>query len=88
MADDLETIKAAVEAQEERLREATETLARLAKPAAGPSVTTAGAAARMRAGYDELGSPSEQRAKRRNLEGEFSPHGDDARDEGGEDGDS
>ena len=84
---DLEAIKAAVEAQEKELREATETLARLAGPKAGPSVTTAGASARMRAGYDELGSSSEQRAKRRALAGEFGPNGKPDDEEGGDDGD-
>lgn len=84
--DDLKAIKAAVAAQAQELQEATAALARMAKPGGAAPITRASTAARMVAGYERSGTPAEQRAKRRGLEGEFGPNGNEARDEGSEDG--
>ena len=85
--DDLKAIKKAVAAQAAELREATAALARMAKPGGAASITRASTSARMVAGYERSGTPAEQRAKRRALDGEFGPNGNEARDEGDDDGD-
>jgi len=85
--DDLKVLRDAVRKLEEGRAADAEALARAVGKSGSPPITRASTSARMVAGYERSGTPAEQRAKRRALDGEFGPNGNEARDEGDDDGD-